>query len=145
VPGLARRTLSQEPLYVLMRRGHRFCLESEVRLEAFRDDRIVVTGSGLSSGFERRLRLLCREHGFEPRTVVAGFVWDDGEWPPGEDVVALATERVARNSPAHMRWARLVPDEYMPLELVWREDDDSPVLQTFLALAMQPPQPAHGS
>ncbi len=142
VPGLVRRTLVQEPMYVLMRRGHRYCLETEVRLEAFRDDRMVITGSGLNSGFERRMKLLCREHGFEPKTVVAGFVWDDGEWPPGEDVVALASERVARNAPAHMRWAKLVPEQFMPIDLVWREDDDSPVLKTFLEVAMPAPAAA---
>jgi DNA-binding transcriptional LysR family regulator len=141
VPGLVRRTLVQEPMYMLMRRGHRLCLETEVHLDAFREDRFVVTGSGLNSGFERRLHLLCREHGFEPRTVVAGFVWDDAEWPPGTDVVALATERVARNAPSHMRSAVLVPPQYMPLELVWREDDDSPLLRTFLEVATPEPEP----
>jgi hypothetical protein len=120
-------------VYVLMRRGHRLCLEDEVRLDAFREDRFVVTGSGLNSGFERRLSMLCREHGFEPRSVVAGFIWDDGEWPAGSDVVTLATERVARHAPAHMRYARLVPEQHMPIDLIWREDDDSPVLKTFLA------------
>ena len=66
-------------------------------------------------------------------------MWDDGEWPPGEDVVALATERVARNAPRHMRWARLVPEQTMPIDLVWREDDDSPVLKTFLEVATPAP------
>ena len=99
VPGLTRWTLLHEPLYVLMRRGHRFCLEPEVSLEAFRDDRFVVPGKDLNTGFNRRLAVMCRESGFEPRTVPAGFIWDDGEWPPGQDVIALATERVARNAP----------------------------------------------
>jgi DNA-binding transcriptional LysR family regulator len=139
VPGLARRTIVQEPMYVLMRRGHRLCLESKVRLADFREDRFVVTGSGLNSGFERRLRLLCREHGFEPRTVVAGFVWDDAEWPPGTDVVALATERVARNAPGHMRSAVITPAQHMPIDVIWREDDDSPVLHTFLEIARPAP------
>jgi hypothetical protein len=43
--------------------------------------------------------MLCREHGFEPRTVAAGLIRDDGEWPAGTDVVTLATERVARHAP----------------------------------------------
>ena len=80
VPGLMRRTLVHEPMYVLMRRGHRLCLESEVVLEAFQNDRFVVPGVGLNTGFNRRLSLMC---GFEPRTVPAGFIWDDGEWPSG--------------------------------------------------------------
>ena len=136
VPGLMRRTLVHEPMYVLMRRGHRLCLEAEVSLDAFSNDRFVVPGAGLNTGFNRRLALMC---GFEPHTVPAGFIWDDGEWPPGEDVVALATERVARNAPGHMRWAKLVPEQHMPIDLVWREDDDSPVLKTFLEVATPAP------
>ena len=72
----------------------------------------------------------------------ADFGWDDGEWPPGEDVIALATERVVRNASGHMRWARLVPEQTMPIDLVWREDDDSPVLKTFLEVATPAPAAA---
>jgi hypothetical protein len=41
-----------------------------------------------------------------------------------------------------MRWAKLVPEQYMPIDLVWREDDDSPVLRTFLEVATPAPAPA---
>jgi DNA-binding transcriptional LysR family regulator len=131
VPGVARRTLQEEPVHVLMRRGR----GDEVTLSDLRDCRFVVPAPGLNEGFERRLRRLCRAEGFTPRTVVAGFIWDDGEWPPGDDVVALATERVARHAAAHMRSAALAPATTLPLELLWREDDDSPLLKTFLELA----------
>jgi hypothetical protein len=89
------------------------------------------------------VRLLCREHGFEPRTLVAPAVWEDAEWPAGDDLVALATERIARHALPHMATALLVPALYLPLELVWREDDQSPVLRSFLEVAT--PEPAHGS
>ena len=101
----------------------------ELSLDALRDDRFVVPAEDLNAGFNRRLRLLCREHGFEPATLVAPAVWEDAEWPAGDDLVALATERVARHAAPHMRAARLVPAQHLPLELVWREDDDSPVLR----------------
>jgi hypothetical protein len=42
-----------------------------------------------------------------------------------------------------MATALLVPALYLPLELVWREDDQSPVLRSFLEVAT--PEPAHGS
>jgi hypothetical protein len=72
-------------------------------------------------------------------------VWEDEEWPAGDDLVTLATERVARNAAPHMRTALLVPELYLPVELVCREDDDSPLLRTFLELAMPAPEPARGS
>ena len=50
----------------------------------------------LNAGFNRRVRLLCRERGFELETFVAPAVWEDAEWPAGDDLVTLATERVAR-------------------------------------------------
>ena len=133
VPGLSRRTLLHEPLHVLMRRPR----GAAVSLSELRDCRFVVPGSGLNEGFSRRLRLLCREAGFEPSVVVAGFIWDDDEWPPGDDVVALATSRVAKHHALHT--AVLEPPATFPLELIWREDDESPVLRTFLELATPSP------
>ena len=42
-----------------------------------------------------------------------------------------------------MTTALLVPPLYLPLEVVWREDDDSPVLRSCLEVAT--PEPAPGS
>jgi DNA-binding transcriptional LysR family regulator len=117
VPGLARRTLVHEPAW-LVARGPWGDL---------RDCRFVVPPPDLNAGFHRRLRAIC---GFEPRTVVANFIWDEAEWPDGEDVVALATERVARYWPGYA--AALDAAAALPLALVWREDDDSPLVRTFL-------------
>ncbi len=143
VPGLARRLLLRERMHVYMRRTHRHAGAGELELEALRGDRFVIPAEDLNAGFNRRVRLLCREHGFEPRTLVAPAVWEDAEWPAGDDLVALATERIARHALPHMATALLVPALYLPLELVWREDDHSPVLRSFLEVAT--PEPAHGS
>jgi hypothetical protein len=74
-------------------------------------------------------------------------VWEDEEWPPGDDLVTLASECVARNAAPHIHTARLVPELYLPLEVVWREDDDSPILHRVLEVATPspPPEPAAGS
>jgi DNA-binding transcriptional LysR family regulator len=133
-PGLARRALSHERMRVLMRRGHRLSLEEEVRLEQLRGDRFVVPAEDLSPGFNRRLRALCSEHGFEPATSVATVIWDDDEWPPGDDVVTLVNDGWARHVPDRLRSVRLEPELRLPVELVWLQDDDSPVLRTFLEL-----------
>jgi DNA-binding transcriptional LysR family regulator len=142
VPGLARRVLRHERMHVFMRRTHRLASASQLELAALSGDRFVVPADDLNAGFNRRLRRLCREHGFEPRTVVAPAIWDDEEWPPGDDLVTLATEAVARNTAAHIHTARLVPDVDMPVDVIWREDDDSPVLHRFLELATPEPGPA---
>jgi DNA-binding transcriptional LysR family regulator len=142
VPGLARRVLLHERMHLFMRRTHRFAGESQLELTALRGDRFVVPAEELNAGFNRRLRRLCREHGFEPVTVVAPAVWEDEEWPPGDDLVTLASERVARNAAPHIHTALLVPELYLPLEVVWREDDDSPILQRFLEVATPAPEPA---
>ena len=131
-PGLARRLYSQERMQVLMRRGHRLSGAEVVRLEQLHGDRFVVPAEDLSPGFNRRLRALCSEHGFEPATSVATVIWDDDEWPAGADVVTLVNEGWARHVPDRLRSVRLEPELRLPVEVVWREDDDSPLLKTFL-------------
>ena len=142
VPGLARRTLAHETMRVLMRASHRLAGASEIALEALRDDRFVVPRADLNAGFNRRLRSLC---GFEPACVVASLIWDDAEWPPGDDLVTLVPAGVARHTSPHMRVLPLVEEATMPLELLWREDDASPLLARFLDVAMRSPEPAPGS
>jgi DNA-binding transcriptional LysR family regulator len=142
VPGLSRRVLLESRMWVLMRRSHRLAGVGELSLERLRGDRFAIPGEDLNSGFNRRLRRRCAEHGFEPATVVATLIWEDAEWPPGDDVVTLATEQVARHAPAHMHAALLAPPLFMPVELVWREDDDAPVLRRFLELATPLSAPA---
>jgi DNA-binding transcriptional LysR family regulator len=138
-PGIARGILCQEPIHVLMRSTHRLAGTRELGLDRLAGDRFVVPARALNRRFNDRLDALCRARGFTPRTVVAGVIWDDAEWPPGADVVALTTERWAARRPEHLWAARLTPPEHMPLELAWREDDDSPVLATFLKAAEWPP------
>jgi DNA-binding transcriptional LysR family regulator len=141
-PGLARRTLVREPMLVLLRASHRFAQERELALDALRGDRFVVPREDLNAGFNRRLRALC---GFEPACVVASLIWDDAEWPPGDDVVTLVPAGVARHAPPHMRVVALATEATMPLDLLWREDDASPVLRRFLEVATPSPEPARGS
>jgi hypothetical protein len=91
-----------------------------------------VPAEELNQGFNRRLRALCGEHGFEPATSVASVIWDDDEWPAGDDVVTLVSDRWARHVSDRMRTVTLEPELRLPVEIVWREDDDSPLLKTFL-------------
>ena len=109
------------------------------RLEAFSNDRFVVPGAGLNTGFNRGCALSARCAGSSRGRCPPASSGTTASGRPGDDVVALATERVARNAPSHMRWARLVPEQTMPIDLVWREDDDSPVLKTFLEVATPAP------
>jgi DNA-binding transcriptional LysR family regulator len=134
VPGLARRPVAHERLCVLLRRGHRLAGRAELRLGDLGGDRFVVPAEHLNPGYNRRLRALCAEHGFEPATVVAGVIWDDAEWPAGDYVVTLTTERWARHLPDRLYSAALVPEQHAPIELAWREGDESPLLATVLAL-----------
>jgi DNA-binding transcriptional LysR family regulator len=131
-PGLTRRRLSDDAVHVLMRSSHRLAGWDAVGIDALRDARFVVPGEDLNGGFHRRLRALC---GFEPATVVAGVIWDDAEWPAGDDVVTLTTARWARHLPPNLRAPRLEPAESMPVDLAWRERDASPLLVRFLGLA----------
>ncbi len=142
VPGLARRTLVRERMHVLMRASHRLAGSRETTLEALRSDRFVVPREDLNTGFNRRLRSFC---GFEPSCVVSSLIWDDAEWPPGDDLVALVPAGVARHTPPHLRVVALADEATMPLELLWREDDASPLVARFLEVATPSPEPARGS
>jgi len=134
VPGLARRVLSEDALHVLMRSTHRLSGWESVRISSLARDRFVVPGEDLNGAFHRRLLDICAE--FVPQTVVAGVIWDEAEWPPGDDVVTLTTERWARHLAPGMRAPRLDPPGSMAVELAWREHDASPLLHRFLELAV---------
>jgi DNA-binding transcriptional LysR family regulator len=131
-PGLARRTYTHERMHVLMRRRHRLADHDAVRLEDLRGDRFVVPAEHLNPGFHRRLRALCAAHGFEPATSVASVIWDDDEWPAGDDVVTLVNAGWARHVPDRLRTVALEPELRLPIDVVWREDDASPLVKTFL-------------
>jgi DNA-binding transcriptional LysR family regulator len=132
VPGLVRQMISADAVHVLMRTSHRLAGRDAMEIGALRGDRFVVPGAELNGEFHRRLLALCGAAGFEPATVVAGVIWDAAEWPPGDDVVTLTTERWARHLPAGLCAPRLEPAERMPIDLAWRERDESPLLQSFL-------------
>jgi DNA-binding transcriptional LysR family regulator len=133
-PGVARRVLSNERMGVLMRATHRLADAEEVRFEHLRGDRFVVAADELSPGFNRRLRALCAEHGFEPATVLGTDIWDDEEWPGGDDVLAIVPARWRTHVHAGLRAVPLEPELRMPVEVVWREDEDSPLVRRFLEL-----------
>jgi DNA-binding transcriptional LysR family regulator len=144
LPGLARRIVVRERMLVLLRASHRLAGARELALSALRDDRFVVPREDLNTGFNRRLRALC---GFEPSCVVSSLIWDDAEWPPGDDLVTLVPAGVARHAPPHLRAIALAEEATMPVELIWRGDDASPLLRRFLdvAAATPWPGPARGS
>jgi DNA-binding transcriptional LysR family regulator len=130
-PGVARRVLSHDELHVLMRSSHRLAGRETISIDALAGDRFVVPGEELNGDFHRRLLQLCS---FVPATVLAGVIWDEAEWPPGDDVVTLTTERWARHLGPGLRAPRLVPAQTMAVELAWREHDASPLLHRFLRL-----------
>jgi DNA-binding transcriptional LysR family regulator len=134
-PGLVRRTVALEALVVLLRPGHPLARAERVDPGALRDARFVVPAEDLNTGYNARLRALAREHGFAPRTVTAGVIWDDAEWPAGDDVVSVATERLGRHAPPTLRAVPLATGERLPVDLAWREDDRSPLLARFLEVA----------
>jgi DNA-binding transcriptional LysR family regulator len=135
-PGVARQVVSNDALHVLMRASHPLAARADVTLAELARGRFVIPGEELNGEFNRRLRALCGAAGFAPETVVAGVIWDAAEWPPGDDVVTLTTERWARHLPAGLRAPALLPTATMPIELAWRERDESPLLSRFVALAV---------
>jgi DNA-binding transcriptional LysR family regulator len=133
-PGLARRPLATERLGVLLRPSHPRAGAEELGIEELAGSRFVVPAEDLNPGFNAQLRAICAEHGFTPATVTAGVIWDQDEWPTGDDVVALATERWLRHRPPGLVAARLVPEHLATIELAWREDDPSPLVATLLGV-----------
>jgi len=131
-PGLARRTLTRERMGVLMRRGHLLAGQREVGIAQLAGDRFVVAADEFAPGFNRRLPALCAEHGFEPKTILGTDIWDDDEWPAGDDVITLVPERWRSHIHDRLRIVTLEPELRLPVEVVWREDDDSALVRTFL-------------
>ena len=132
----AGRSLRTSAMHVLdAPRTHRLAGAAELRARGAARRPLRGPRRELNAGFNRRLRLLCREpassRGRSSRP-------PSGTTPSGRRATSgHAGHRAGRPARARRTCATalLVPGADLPLELVWREDDDSPVLRTFLEVA----------
>lgn len=120
--GLTAEVLRDEPAVVHLRDDHQLAGRDAIALEELHDEDVLVAGGGDSDGFTATVTALCREAGFEPRTVADPYP-DLGTQAVAEGLGVVVYVRTAY--PPQLQGTRLVPlagGLTLPFHLVWRED-----------------------
>lgn len=120
--GLEAAVLREEPAVVHLRSDHPLAGRDALGLNDLRGQPLLVAGGAESDGFTARVLALCREAGFEPRTVADPFP-DLGTQAVAEGLGVVVYVRTAY--PPELGATTLVPlrpQVTLPFHLVWRAD-----------------------
>lgn len=136
IRGLRERALAPVEFRAVLPRGHRLAGAGTISLAALRDERFVLPTMAHWTGFFRQLARLFDHAGFEP-TVVQEINDPDllcNVIAAGTGV-GLATAGSMAMRRDDLAFPRLVePDAAVAQVVVWRSDDDSPLVADLLAM-----------
>jgi DNA-binding transcriptional LysR family regulator len=146
---LALRVIGREPLMVALPRGHRLAREKQLRLQDLAEESFLLIPRHLGPGFYDQVVGLCAQAGFVPRVVqearatqtivslIAGGM--------GLSLVPSSLQNLRRAGVVYRPLKRPAPTT--DLAAIWRPEESSPVLQSFLNLIWQvaelSPKPKH--
>ena len=134
---LQYEAIRREPVVALLMADHPLAGETQIELEALREEPFVMFPRGVAPRFYDTLIGFCRGAGFEPKLLNESF---HTSWQLGvlADVpaAAIAPESVARELPAGLVAVSLSePTPRVETALVWREDNRSATCTAFRAVA----------
>ncbi|GAB3484416.1 LysR family transcriptional regulator [Amycolatopsis cihanbeyliensis] len=133
VHGLTRTTLTRHRLSIAVGEHHRLARREDVTLAELAEETIVVWGHPGRSGYTDLLLTLCRQAGFEPKTVRSEL---QGVPPSsavvGTDHVAFVTAPPGATAGGTVRVIDLTPPLYVPLIALWPEHSTSEPRDAFL-------------
>lgn len=136
VAGLSFETLIDEALVVVMHQGHALAQHKSLSMADLANEAFIMHPHGVGAAIDGQIRRMCERAGFTPRVVQ--------EARESTTIVALAASGlgVAVLPDAvrciQIEGARFMdfsePDAHSPLMLGKRRDDNSPLVQAFVAL-----------
>jgi DNA-binding transcriptional LysR family regulator len=135
--GLKTILLRDERLGLAVPPDHPFARRQSLPWRSLAREPLIVLARREGMGLHDTVLAACREAGFTPRLAhtpsLIGTVLSYVEAGAGLGVV---TDSVLRPFP-NLRFVPLQPAAFVPLVLVWQEDDDPPPVQRFRALLLE--------
>jgi DNA-binding transcriptional LysR family regulator len=136
VPGLHRDLLRLDRAVVAVHARNRYAGRDVLRLEDLRDDTFAIAPAGVASGYNQAVVGFCLEAGFSPKVAVSeGYLGPRGFAP---DVCVGITTRLALAAiPIEFEpvVVELSPAHAFAVELLWRSDRTSALIETFRSVA----------
>ncbi|AKM31802.1 hypothetical protein AB870_19355 [Pandoraea faecigallinarum] len=136
VPGLSFETLIDEALVVVLHQGHPLAQRSSLSIADLAEEAFIMHPHGVGTAIDGQIRRMCERAGFTPRVVQ--------EARESTTIVALAASGLGvAVLPAAVRCIQIEgayfmdlgePDAHAPLLLGKRHDDNSPLVQAFVAI-----------
>ncbi|VVE06731.1 LysR family transcriptional regulator [Pandoraea capi] len=136
VAGLSFETLIDEALVVVLHQGHRLARRASLSIADLADEAFIMHPHGVGTAIDGQIRGMCERAGFTPRVVQ--------EARESTTIVALAASGLGvAILPAAVRCIQIEgahfmdvsePDAHAPLLLGKRRDDNSPLVQAFVAM-----------
>jgi DNA-binding transcriptional LysR family regulator len=136
-PDIANQVIRTEDVVAILAAKHPLAKEEAISLRSLADDEFVLFPRELAPRLYDVMVGVCRHAGFEPKLRSESFHagWDLlllADVP----VVAIAPRSVAGELPDGVTAVPLgEPDDALETRLLWREGDDSPVVDAFRAAA----------
>ncbi|MDA0136495.1 LysR family transcriptional regulator [Solirubrobacter deserti] len=136
-PALERERLRDAPAVLHVNADHPLAQRASVALGELRDEPIIVAGGPDSPGYTAAVVQLCRDAGFEPRTVPDPYP-DLGVQAirEGLGVVVYARSAFAEQVEGSA-FVPIEPRVTLPFDLLWRADKRSGALDAVLRVARE--------
>jgi DNA-binding transcriptional LysR family regulator len=134
---LGSEHVRDEPLLVAVPAGHPLADRDEVTVEDLREETWLLPSETKAGGFLALLRGWCATMGFEPRAAEETTDYDE-EFEPVRSGRGIELLTVDFHSAREIEGVVFVPvaaHQTLPLLLVWRGDNDNPVLPKLLEIA----------
>ncbi len=131
-PGIVTEVVRREPLAVILPEDHPLSHKKRVSLSSLADEPFVMFPRARSPGFFDHLMALFREHGFVPRIVQEGALFDITSLVAAGFGVSVLPASVRRVQGDRLVVRPIVGEPYVELLVAWRSRSEDPVLRTFL-------------
>jgi DNA-binding transcriptional LysR family regulator len=130
-PTLARDLVRLDEAFLVVHPGNVHASRQSVRLEELGGESFVIARETVAPGYNEALIAMCVDAGFTPTTLTSpGLIAPPGV-PPGQWVVILNRPAVAiMQLDFEPVFVPLVPPRYFRIELVWRPDGETGLIDS---------------
>ncbi len=135
---LALRVVGREPLMMAIPAAHRLAKQKSLKLNAFADESFLLVPRYLGPGFYDQVMALCARAGFVPNVVQeARTAQTIVSLVAGGMGVSIVPASMQTFQPDGIVYRSIEPETAADLAVMWRPDDKSPVLNSFLEIVWE--------